>query len=208
MRKKIERLNGLKWCHEDKHWVHPDNFGKNKHREDGLTDGCKECVRVRNERWRTANREQSRAASRASRAKYPEKAKLHWTKWYENNKEERSAYHKQYSLDNPEIMLEKAHRRRSKRISAYVEDVTRIGLRERDGDQCHYCPKTMYFGVRVQGEYIPEAAEIEHKLPLSRGGTHCYDNCVLACARCNRSKKDKTDDEYRDYLRLKTTGSA
>jgi 5-methylcytosine-specific restriction endonuclease McrA len=37
---------------------------------------------------------------------------------------------------------------------------------------------------------------IDHQIPTSRGGTDDLDNLVLACARCNARKNNKTADEY------------
>lgn len=33
--------------------------------------------------------------------------------------------------------------------------------------------------------------EFDHVLPISKGGSHHPSNVVIACARCNRSKRDK-----------------
>ena len=41
---------------------------------------------------------------------------------------------------------------------------------------------------------------LEHKVPLSRGGTNAYENLDIACERCNKSKKNKTVNEYNQYL--------
>jgi len=37
---------------------------------------------------------------------------------------------------------------------------------------------------------------LDHKVPLSRGGTHSQDNLVAACRRCNNEKYTKTADEF------------
>lgn len=39
--------------------------------------------------------------------------------------------------------------------------------------------------------------EIDHKLPLSKGGAHDLDNLQMLCLDCNRSKHDSTDEEFR-----------
>jgi 5-methylcytosine-specific restriction endonuclease McrA len=55
---------------------------------------------------------------------------------------------------------------------------------------CYYC------NVSLE----PEAVHIEHKLPVSRGGTNSRKNLVLACASCNLRKGTKTEPEFRRYL--------
>lgn len=56
---------------------------------------------------------------------------------------------------------------------------------ERDNFTCTYCG--------AQGRPL----ECDHVLPVSRGGTNDRSNLTTACAPCNRSKKDKTVEEWR-----------
>lgn len=37
-----------------------------------------------------------------------------------------------------------------------------------------------------------EELTIDHVLPRALGGITAWDNCVLACVKCNRKKADKT----------------
>ncbi|MCC7014264.1 MAG: HNH endonuclease [Planctomycetes bacterium] len=62
---------------------------------------------------------------------------------------------------------------------------SRRNLFRRDHNQCQYC------GVR------PGTAElsIDHIFPRSRGGKSSWENCVLACTDCNRTKRDRTPEE-------------
>lgn len=57
---------------------------------------------------------------------------------------------------------------------------------ERDDFTCQYC------GAK------DGPLEADHVMPKSRGGTDEYNNLVCACMRCNRSKSDKTPEEWRD----------
>src|SRR3990167_1097343 len=38
---------------------------------------------------------------------------------------------------------------------------------------------------------------LEHKMPLSRGGTNDYNNLGVSCERCNCKKHNKTEEEFR-----------
>lgn len=42
--------------------------------------------------------------------------------------------------------------------------------------------------------------EIDHKLPISRGGTNAFENLHFVCQECNHDKNSKTDEEYRAQL--------
>ena len=69
---------------------------------------------------------------------------------------------------------------------------TRRNLYRRDGNTCQYC------GAK------PGTSEltIDHVLPRSRGGLSTWENCVLACVRCNRVKANRLPKEA--GLRLAT----
>ena len=41
---------------------------------------------------------------------------------------------------------------------------------------------------------------LEHKIPLSRGGTNEYNNLAIACQRCNCKKHARTEEEYRKEI--------
>lgn len=52
----------------------------------------------------------------------------------------------------------------------------------RDGYRCQYCGVTVADGATL---------EVDHKVPLSRGGSDRVSNLITACRDCNRSKRDK-----------------
>ena len=61
----------------------------------------------------------------------------------------------------------------------------RTRIFNRDSFTCQYCGAT---NTRL---------ECDHVVPVSRGGSSLDDNLVTACFKCNRSKRDKTVDEWR-----------
>lgn len=54
----------------------------------------------------------------------------------------------------------------------------------RDGEICQYCDSPAPDG------------DVDHILPLSKGGRDSLDNLVWSCQRCNREKHDKTLYEW------------
>lgn len=52
---------------------------------------------------------------------------------------------------------------------------------------CYLCLKPIEFGKD----------NLEHKIPLVRGGINVYDNLAISCGKCNRKKHTKTEAEYR-----------
>lgn len=65
------------------------------------------------------------------------------------------------------------------------EVITVAALIERDGDSCYIC------GVTVRDDLAighPLKANIDHVVPISRGGMHSLDNVRLSCRGCNSAK--------------------
>lgn len=82
-----------------------------------------------------------------------------------------------------------AHRADRARLrSAFVENVDPLEVFGRDGWRCQLC------GIKTprnkRGTYAPNAPELDHILPLSRGGEHSYRNTQCACRACNAAKSD------------------
>ena len=55
-------------------------------------------------------------------------------------------------------------------------------IMHRDNFTCQYCGKTKDDGVTLH---------IDHKIPVSKGGTDKFDNLVTACSECNFGKSNK-----------------
>lgn len=77
---------------------------------------------------------------------------------------------------------------KAKRRAAVVERVDPIKVFERDGWRCHLCGcKTPR---RLRGTFDPSAPELDHIVPIARGGDHSYINTACACRQCNGAKSD------------------
>lgn len=57
---------------------------------------------------------------------------------------------------------------------------------------CYLCEKPIEFGQDC----------IEHKIPISRGGTNARDNLAIAHRSCNAKKHTKTEEEFRKEISL------
>jgi len=63
-------------------------------------------------------------------------------------------------------------------------------VRVRDGFACMYC-----------GASDKIRLEIDHIIPVSRGGKSTFENCVASCKACNHKKSNRTPTEAKMYLR-------
>jgi len=65
--------------------------------------------------------------------------------------------------------------------------------------QIQYSPSCYYCGLKVsefEKQYSKNKAELDHMIPLSRGGAHSLENVVTACHSCNITKQDRTPLEW------------
>ena len=77
-------------------------------------------------------------------------------------------------------------RRRERIKSTSVELVVRQTVFERDKWRCAMC------GIKtIKQPYQHNSAELDHIVPLSKGGEHSYVNTQCSCRRCNGSKGAK-----------------
>ncbi|MFT7616395.1 MAG: 5-methylcytosine-specific restriction endonuclease McrA [Planctomycetota bacterium] len=68
---------------------------------------------------------------------------------------------------------------------------SRRNLHRRDGDSCQYC------GRHVRANDVT----VDHVVPRSHGGANSWENCVIACRRCNSTKGNKRLKESGLHLR-------
>ena len=66
---------------------------------------------------------------------------------------------------------------------------------EKNNGYCWHCGiKLAWSNYAVTG--ARGAWEVDHSVPLSRGGTDYLQNLVPSCISCNRSKRELTSREY------------
>lgn len=65
----------------------------------------------------------------------------------------------------------------------------------RDGWRCRLCGRVT--PKRLRGSCDPKAPEVDHIVPLSRGGGHVWHNVQCACRQCNSRKGAKTRGQLR-----------
>lgn len=89
----------------------------------------------------------------------------------------------------------------NKRNRLHIGKSQRFRILSRDGFQCRYCGAKAGFWTEL---------EIDHVMPVSKGGTNHGENLITACERCNRGKGAKivsakkphvvADDYRRDLI--------
>lgn len=100
----------------------------------------------------------------------------------------------QFEMRVPEVISLTRYDRFHRRTVPF----TRRNLFRRDRFTCQYC------GCSPGGNELT----IDHVVPKSRGGNTSWENCILACVRCNHRKADRTPDEARMAIRKHPTQPA
>lgn len=165
------------------------------------SSACRQTRRVLMlQRWRTTKLDRSREAER--RKKYKEKRPDYFREHYARNKEKRKAeslawyhsnaeraakrqkaYFEKRRQQKPELVRALGRRSTAKRRaiekSVFVEVVDPRTVFKRDEGICGICREPVD---------IASAWEVDHVVPISKGGDHAYANVQLAHRSCNRSK--------------------
>lgn len=73
-----------------------------------------------------------------------------------------------------------------------IQQVYEDNIKQFNTLTCYLCLKPITFGKD----------HLEHKIPLSRGGTNIKDNLDIACQKCNNKKYNKTEIEYKEGVKI------
>ena len=117
-----------------------------------------------------------------------------------------------YAIPRPNRSNDSRIQWHNRRKSAWSGSITGKTIRRQfnqQGRRCWYCSKR--FPLGAQDRENPKAKtgksawrryhfHIEHREPVSRGGSNAGYNIVLACRRCNLDKSTMTEPEFRSKL--------
>jgi 5-methylcytosine-specific restriction endonuclease McrA len=132
-----------------------------------------ECAR----RWYWNHREQALAAEKKWRDEHKEAFAKMVGDWGKENPDSRNAITQNY-------------RARKRGLVGVHTSVDINTILEAQNHHCYYC-----------GEPL-ESYHVDHKQPVTRGGSNWPDNLCCTCAHCNHSKANKTEAEYRARMTL------
>lgn len=86
-------------------------------------------------------------------------------------------------------------RRRANRygtVSEFDDSITLSAVREKYNDICQICGRPVDGNAIKNGHITKMYPTVDHIVPLSKGGTHTWNNVQLAHMACNSGKCDKT----------------
>ena len=192
------------------------DFNRDRTRKDGLFPQCKDCLKAYREAnvekrraaqrvWHEVHKEEEHQKRRARIAANPEAYKARRKAAYNAEPEVRRARTKTYADANrekvratnrayfqtPEGREKLRHNMHNRRVAktgaGNTLTLTTADLVRRQGGKCYYCQQ------RFTKQRKPE---LEHIVPLSKGGPNSDDNVVAACRACNGRKHAKDPASY------------
>ena len=117
-----------------------------------------------------------------------------------DNKERRARNWSIYSKTEAGIAanLKHRHKRRALKKGAKTQDFSPIEILKRDGYRCQICHKKTRPDYKNPNH--PLYPNLDHIIPLSKGGEHSRLNTQCLCHQCNTEKRNKED--FGDQQRL------
>lgn len=162
---------------------------------------CKNCLLA----YWTAYREAHRGEMAGYKAKWREANASAITEsnrnYRDTNRDEVRVRNRTWSRNNPEVSRRACNRRVARRKNAVVDPSASLEtVAAVYGWLCYIC------GVACDAtkpRYHEQKAELEHVIPLAKGGSHTFDNLRIACHRCNCIKGARfTAEQVRERLNV------
>lgn len=153
---------------------------------------CKPCRKIRGQKWaektkdtrkqwRDENKEiiqqRNKEYYRANRDKELARCK----EYRETNREKIAARSRRYLENNRDKCYAHVYKRRARKLSVPNETIIREEVFLRDKGMCGICG----------GQVDPNNWHMDHIYPISKGGSHTYDNVRVTHPTCNLQKSDK-----------------
>lgn len=182
--------DGLRICKDCDEAKLDSEYHKDAGGTNGLRSRCKDCSKSRSKSFYASTRDHRVEYERARRRDQGDHLRALDRARYERSRDKRISLAERHG-----------HIRRARLANVESDSgVTVKQLRKDLGDGCCYCGVLMDFVPRKRGEGIsPRRATLEHVIPISRGGTHTFDNASLACHSCNTSKNNKPLLEWLEW---------
>lgn len=180
-------MEQYKTCSKCKQSKLVENFTTFSKSKDGYRPWCKLCVKAYNESYQLQNKDAISKSKKIYKQKNQAYLKSYYADYYQRNKISLRARNKEWIKNNPERYAQlnsiwgatrRARLRQAKRFFITANDVARLLNKP-----CTYCGS--------------EATELDHVIPLARGGNHGIGNLTPACRPCNASKSGRFVMEWR-----------
>lgn len=183
------------WC--CKMWLELDQFGKDSSSFDGLYSRCRSCCKKYMAEYFRQNKTVLLKQTRRNYKRNRIRILKQQSDYGKKTRKTRSIKDREYRRSHKHVGKAAGARRRSRIKKAgnlpteRVVKVIEASIKKYGVLTCYLCYKAIEHNKWT----------LEHKIPLSRGGTNEYRNLGVAHTYCNSSKNNKTEKEYREMLK-------
>ena len=192
-RQKKYRLNSRKKVAEQKKKYYLENREKIAEYNKKYKLENREKIAERRKEYRLENREKIAEYAKKYRLENYEKFSEYNKKYFSENSEKIAEYNKKYHLENPNISREKNRKRRALKLQNGHSPYTEDEVLDLYGTNCHLCnqPIDLESPRRTGAPGWEFGLQIDHVLPITKGGSDTLENVKPAHGKCNVKKSSK-----------------
>lgn len=183
--KSVRRQQLMDWRAANPDKVRASELRRNQRNRVDPEARAKAAEKVRN--WRQRNPEKEAARRKRAKDRHPHATAEYSKRYYARHRDRCAAKDRRYREENYEKVIACVERRRARELTAEGEFTGRdiIALIRQFGRTCFYC-----------GASKLKKFDVDHFIPLARGGSNWPSNLVISCKPCNASKGAKMPWEW------------
>lgn len=168
-------------------------FHRMKEGKYGVGSWCKECAAKKKKEHYQPHKRKVTTSVKIYQQIHKEEKLAYDKEYNRTHREQIRIREKEYWQSHPEQLKANTHNHRARKLTNggthTAEDIQKQYTNQKG--KCYYCSK------KVGKKY-----DVDHIIPLSKGGSNSPENLVIACPSCNRAKKDKLPHEWFEGGRL------
>ena len=161
-----------------------EEFGNKVNSAGGKYSSCLICTRIQRKAYRERNQASIKAQMADNYQRNREKRLSYVAKRYKENPQPTKDAAQKWQKRNPEYFAAYQRKRTAKKRNNDFRYVSRKELVKLYQMPCIYCGSK-------------DSIEIDHIIPIARGGRHAIGNLAASCMSCNRSKHSLFVMEWR-----------